>query len=363
MSLTDTTQPPQQAIIYYHNPCSDGIAGAWCAWNHFEEGYGTAESQLLVHPKGARVMDSRSSIGVYDKSAPHGKDVKGAIEYCGCKPDEDIMQKLLKRRAELSNITIYFIDVLPTRDIPALCAIAKQVVIMDHHKTNQEYISILPAIANLSVEFDLNRSGAQITWDYFNPGVSRPWFIDYIGDRDLWAWKLPNSRAINSGLLNRGHLDSLGCFDRFYRANKDTDPETVMKQMLDCGNAIESYQKRIITQAAANAVLLCFNDPKSGIKTQCWLGTITPDLVSDLGAELAERDLPDETKPQFSVIYSYYILNDEYRLSLRSSDKNPQSADVSAIAKRMDMRGGGHKHAAGCKVSSFKFWQYFSKLK
>ena len=38
----------------------------------------TAESQLLVHPllsgteREVRVMDSRSSIGVYDKSAPHG---------------------------------------------------------------------------------------------------------------------------------------------------------------------------------------------------------------------------------------------------------------------------------------------------
>lgn len=328
MSLIVTMQP-QHAIVYYHNPCSDGIAGAWCAWNHFEEGY--------------------------------GKDVKGAIEYNGCKPDEDIMQKLLKRSAELSNITIYFIDVLPTRDIPALCANAKQLVILDHHKTNQEYISTLPKIDNLVVHFDLNRSGAQIAWDYFNPGVSRPWFIDYIGDRDLWAWKLPNSRAINTGLLNQGHLDSLGCFDRFYRANKDTDPETVMKQMHDYGNAIETYQKRLITQAADNAIMLWFNDPKLGIKTQCWLGTITPDLISDLGAELAERDLPDGTKPRFSVIYAYYILNDEYRLSLRSSSKYINSADVSAIAKRMDMRGGGHKHAAGCKVNSKTFWRYFSK--
>jgi hypothetical protein len=33
---------------------------------------GTAESQLLVHPEGVRLMDSRSSVGVYDKSAPHG---------------------------------------------------------------------------------------------------------------------------------------------------------------------------------------------------------------------------------------------------------------------------------------------------
>jgi short-subunit dehydrogenase len=32
----------------------------------------TAESQLLVHPEGVRLMDSRSSVGVYDKSAPHG---------------------------------------------------------------------------------------------------------------------------------------------------------------------------------------------------------------------------------------------------------------------------------------------------
>jgi hypothetical protein len=32
----------------------------------------TAESQLIVHPEGVRLMDSRSSIGVYDKSAPHG---------------------------------------------------------------------------------------------------------------------------------------------------------------------------------------------------------------------------------------------------------------------------------------------------
>lgn len=323
MSLTNTMQR-QQAIVYYHNPCSDGIAGAWCAWNYFEE---------------------------------------GSIEYHGCKPDEDIMQKLLKRRTELTNITIYFIDVLPIRDIPGLCAIAKQVVIMDHHKTNQEYIDTLPKLDNLVVHFDLERSGAQIAWDYFNPGFSHPWFIDYIGDRDLWTWKLPNSRAINSGLQNQGHLDSLGKFYTFCRENKDTDTETVMKQMLNCGNAIESYQKRIITQATENAVLLCFNEPKSGLKTQCWAGNITPDLVSDLGNVLAERELPDGTKPMFSVIYSYYILNDEYRLSLRSSDKNPQSADVSAIAKRMDVRGGGHKHAAGCKVSSIKFWQYFSKNK
>jgi hypothetical protein len=36
----------------------------------------TAESQLIVHPEGVRLMDSRSSVGVYDKSAPHGIPAK-----------------------------------------------------------------------------------------------------------------------------------------------------------------------------------------------------------------------------------------------------------------------------------------------
>jgi oligoribonuclease NrnB/cAMP/cGMP phosphodiesterase (DHH superfamily) len=331
MASDSTIKHQPHSIIYYHNPCQDGVAGAWCAWNYFEEGAGSNNNK--------------------------------PIEYRGCKPDDDMANESKTSKAYLTGANIYFIDVLPTRDIPGLCAIAKQVVIMDHHKTNQEYISTLPPIANLTVEFDLNRSGAQIAWDYFNPGVARPWFIDYVGDRDLWAWKLPNSRAINSGLQNQGHLDSLGNFHKFYRANKDINPDIIMKQMADCGMAIESYQTRIIDQACKNAVCLHFKDEKNGIKTQCWMGTITPDLTSELGNALADKPLPDGTTPLFSVIYSYYILNDEYRLSLRSSDKNPQAADVSAIAKSMDPRGGGHKHAAGCKVSSAKFWKYFSKTK
>lgn len=337
MSITDTTQPQLQAIVYYHNPCPDGIAGAWCAWNYFEGGYGSK--------------------------------LKGPIDYNGCRPEEEITAKLLKRKDtdDLKNVTIYFIDVLPTRDILGLCAVAKQVVIMDHHKTNHEYISTLPKIDNLVVHFDLERSGAQIAWDYFNPGTERPWFIDYIGDRDLWTWKLPDSRAINSGLQNQGHLDSLGKFDTFWRTNKDTEPEIVMTQLAECGKAIESYQARIIEQAKKNAVSIAYI-LEDGSEPYVWAGTINQDLVSELGNILAERELPphnkmgDSAMPFFSVIYSYDIIKDEYKLSLRSSDKNPNAADVSAIAKRLDSHGGGHKHAAGCKISREMFWEYFGSL-
>src|SRR2546422_4504114 len=29
---------------------------------------------------------------------------------------------------------------------------------------------------------------------------SPPWLLQYVQDKDLWAWKLPNSREINAGL-------------------------------------------------------------------------------------------------------------------------------------------------------------------
>lgn len=328
MSITVTHQP-LHAIVYYHNPCPDGIAGAWCSWNYYE-------------------------------------GFRHSVEYQGCRPEEEITAKLLKRKGtgDLKNVTIYFIDILPTRDIPGLCAAAKQVVIMDHHKTNSEYINTVwntPTCQNLTVVFDLERSGAQIAWDYFNPGTERPWFIDYIGDRDLWAWKLPNSRAINSGLQNQGYLDSLGDFYTFWRTNKDTEPEIVMKQLADCGKAIETYQARIIEQAKKNAVSIAYI-LEDGSEPYVWAGTINQDLVSELGNILAERELPCGEMPFFSVIYSYDIIKDEYKLSLRSSDKNPNAADVSAIAKRLDSNGGGHKHAAGCKISREMFWVYFGSL-
>lgn len=318
-----TTTPLQEVIVYYHMPCNDGVAGAWCAWKAYNP-------------------------------CPFTN-----AKYIGCSPGKEIIldEDMVK------NKTIYFIDILPTRNIPFICKHAAYVVILDHHITNQEYIKELPlkSFPNLHVVFDLERSGAQIAWDYFNSNYKRPWFINYIGDRDLWTWKLPDSKAVNTGLQNNGYLDSIEQVNAFYTKVRDISDDIAIKQCADSGYAVESYQKRVLDQASKKSVLLNFNDPVSGINTQCWAGTINPELISDLGNILAERELPNGTQPLFSVIYSYYILSDEYGLSLRSSNTSATAADVSKIAKNIDAQGGGHKHAAGCKANSSQFWKYFSK--
>ena len=50
----------------------------------------------------------------------------------------------------------------------------------------------------LKAIFDMERSGAGLTWDYFYPGRPRPWLIDYVEDRDLWRFKIEDAEVVNA---------------------------------------------------------------------------------------------------------------------------------------------------------------------
>ena len=45
----------------------------------------------------------------------------------------------------------------------------------------------------------MEKSGAVLAWEWIH-GKSVPWLMQYIQDKDLWQWRLPNSREINAAL-------------------------------------------------------------------------------------------------------------------------------------------------------------------
>ena len=49
--------------------------------------------------------------------------------------------------------------------------------------------------------FDMNHSGARLSWDFFHPGKLPPKFINYIEDRDLWKWELPSSKEFSAAFV------------------------------------------------------------------------------------------------------------------------------------------------------------------
>lgn len=85
---------------------------------------------------------------------------------------------------------------------------ARSIIVLDHHKTARDDLINLPcpaggwavhraAAGNPAALFDMDRSGAQMAWDYFHQGA-RPFLVDVVADRDLWRWRIEQSREINA---------------------------------------------------------------------------------------------------------------------------------------------------------------------
>ena len=65
---------------------------------------------------------------------------------------------------------------------------ATSLLVLDHHVTAQRDLEGLDWAV-----FDLEHSGAVLAWKHFFPDEATPWLLEYVEDKDLWTWKLPNS--------------------------------------------------------------------------------------------------------------------------------------------------------------------------
>src|SRR6266446_3775759 len=99
----------------------------------------------------------------------------------------------------------------PTREeMKALKIVTKSLRVFDHHISKKDILEGFDFTV-----FDNKRSGAGLAWDYLfgkdstenqygdctGFGIHRPWWVNYTEDQDLWNWKLPYSREINSYLM------------------------------------------------------------------------------------------------------------------------------------------------------------------
>lgn len=74
-----------------------------------------------------------------------------------------------------------------------LASTARSVLVLDHHKTAEAELVGLP-----NCFFDMNKSGARLVQEFYN--LPPHWLVDYTEDRDLWLWKLEESRAVNAAI-------------------------------------------------------------------------------------------------------------------------------------------------------------------
>jgi oligoribonuclease NrnB/cAMP/cGMP phosphodiesterase (DHH superfamily) len=204
-----------------------------------------------------------------------------------------------------------------------LLRIADSVTILDHHISAHDELAGLLESDELKGLIDMDRSGAMIAWQWFNPELPAPRLIEHIQDRDLWRFELAGTREINSALSS--YPFDFEVWDRLMAGGDE------LEALRRDGAAIERRLQQEVTALV-----------ESGVRRMTIAGYDVPVLnaprayVSDAGHIMAQGE-------PFAACY--WDHPDGRSFSLRSSE---QGVDVAEVAVRYG--GGGHKHAAGFTV-------------
>jgi uncharacterized protein len=222
---------------------------------------------------------------------------------------------------------VYIVDFsYPIDVMQSLLSVARSVTIIDHHKTAIDDLTDLEH-PKLTKVFDLNMSGAVLTWMWCWPERQVPKLLMYIQDRDLWRFALQDTRAINAYLYS---LEFEPVTWNFTLLDKDFSRN--FEHFVTVGNALVRQDEKRTKSLLRN------------VRTLRIGGLDVPAVnangfhASDVGHELAKDHLFAAT---------YYDTKNGRVFSLRSS--HDSTIDVSAVAK--EYGGGGHVHAAGFKVT------------
>jgi oligoribonuclease NrnB/cAMP/cGMP phosphodiesterase (DHH superfamily) len=267
-----------ERIVIYHGPgCADGFTAAWVAWKKLAW-------------RDATFVEAKYGDGPPDVA---GKDV--------------LIVDFSYPRAVLLDMHEK----------------AKSLQVFDHHKSSAADLAGLDFCV-----FDMHRSGAAIAWDMLHQGERRPMLVELVQDRDLWRWKVFQSKALNAwlGVQERDFLHWE--FVATQLEDDRTGYETTKRIMLvDCGEAILKHIDAYVESTAKNAMTVRFQ----GIHGIPFINA--PGMMaSELIGKLAE-DAP------FAVGW-FQRSDGKFQYSLRSRE-----FDVSRVAERFG--GGGHRQAAG----------------
>jgi uncharacterized protein len=264
-------------LCIYHNNCLDGFGAAWVVRHAFGEGVEFYK-------------------GIHQQQPP---DVSGRdVFLVDFSYKKNVLENILKTAASIT--------------------------ILDHHISAEKDLSALLDTGKIQGLFDMNKSGAMLTWQWFNPDQQSPKLIAYIQDRDLWQFKLDGSREINAALSSYPY--DFDVWDKLMASHED-DIESLRRD----GAAIERMLQKDIKELIA-----------SGVRRMHIGGYDVPVLnashayVSDAGHIMSMGE-------PFAACY--WDHPDGRSFSLRSAE---DGIDVAEVAKNYG--GGGHIHAAGFTV-------------
>lgn len=300
---------PKFDLVLYHGGCPDGFTSAWVFKHYFP--------MIQVH---------------------------------GCSYGTD-PPSVYQRRVAVVDFSF------PRDQMLKMIQDSEYLVVLDHHASAEKNL------ANLDKEFshekgeiifDMKRAGAQISWDYLYPNKQRPWFIEYVADRDLWKKELPYTEELSLAMWFDGYFQDFNLLENLFQKVPFLGKDISRHPIIDRGTSILRCKNIDIKNYANLACLTSLTLPIG--KYSVRLVSCPRQYRSDVGNIITSifKDC------DFAGIYWYDHFRDEWWISLRSS--LTCQYDLSDISNYFET-GGGHKHAAGFSIKSgHSISDYFTNL-
>lgn len=313
--------------VIYHADCLDGFGAAYAAWSQL----GDTARYLPLH---------------------HGE---------------------MWRIEDIEGHRVYILDFsFPPETLEKMANLAISVTQLDHHLSARlpwlGKLQPLPDGAQghthptfpLQVIFNLDKSGARLAWEHFQPNQALPRLLRHIEDQDLWRFADPDTRLFCRAL--RLYPFSFEGWHQLIADSESTSASTYRRMLAD-GAAIDRFFQNEVAHLAQGHLptpALLRGEPVDALQAvrhhqPCisdgdanWLAVkglainASALFSSELGHQLAVAS------GSFGLIWQL-ASDGEIKASLRSEG----DFDVAGIAARYG--GGGHKNAAGFRMPAQAF--------
>jgi uncharacterized protein len=277
--LTDprTGEVFSDPLVIYHDNCSDGFAAAFAAWLHFK---GQGEYRPMVHAE--QVPDV------------HGRHV-------------------------------YMLDIaFDLEQMTRVEAQAARLTVLDHHQSAADALCKFRCRCG-HVLFDMEKSAARLSWEFFHPDKPLPDLISHVEDRDLLRWALADSDIYLASLDLGPH--------NFHRWSGITRmPPDAYSRFLERGIILRQQAKKQAAGLAAEAMPVRV----LGIEG---LMVNAPNLMhNDVGELLTERS------GTFALMWCLEGQGLRVKVGLRGA----KGFDTIPLAKAFG--GGGHPYSSAFRL-------------
>lgn len=300
-------------IHVLHHSDSDGFFAGYCAWRHYREA-------LLHTPEHITFYKVQ-----YNQPFPIDVDTLTADD------------------------TVFVLDFSYTRDIlDPVYAKVKELVVLDHHETAQEYLLGCPYAI-----FDMTKSGALLAWEYFFPGQNPPQACLLVNDRDLWQWKFKKYTSAFEAWL---WYDSVGQdWEKWHRLSTCS---VAMEEALDKGMLLHEKLESELASFLGN--------PNNFTHCEDYLEQLPTThkrktkfiLYNGNYTSISELAQAFYTAYPGSITIDYRVRKKIVTFSIRSPSEELFNAKQYAMA----MGGGGHPKSASFSLPRKEAFDYIEYL-